>query len=80
MAVRAAGISTSDWLPCETLVRSDKVFFCATGITTGLLLEGVEAQGQTGVRTQTLMVCGASAERQVLTTYHRSHRVDEPRV
>jgi fructose-1,6-bisphosphatase II len=79
MAVRAAGISTSAWLSCETLVRSDRVFFCATGITTGLLLDGVAPQGKTGVRTQTLMVCGASAERQVLTTYHRSHRVNEPR-
>ncbi|SIT00018.1 class II fructose-bisphosphatase [Insolitispirillum peregrinum] len=72
LAVKAAGISTTDWLPCETLVTSDKVFFCATGITTGLLLQGVERQGGSSVRTQTLMICGQSAERQILTTYHRS--------
>lgn len=77
IAVKAAGISTVDWLECESLVRSDRVFFCATGITTGLLLEGVEPQEAGAIKTQTLMICGASAERQVLTTYHRSRRGQE---
>ncbi len=72
LAVREAGIDTDRWLTLEELVSSDRVFFCATGITTGLLLEGVERKGGC-VRTQTLMVSGLGRERQVLTTWHACH-------
>lgn len=72
LAVQAAGIDTTRWLAIEDLVRSDRVFFCATGITTGLLLDGVERKGDC-IRTQTLMVSGVGRERQVLTTWHACH-------
>lgn len=71
IAVREAGIDTARWLMRDDLVTSDNVYFCATGITTGLLLQGVERKAGT-LRTQTLMVSGLSGERQVLTTYHKT--------
>lgn len=67
-AVARAGLDTERWFGLDELVASDDVFFCATGITTGLLLDGVERVGDT-VRTQTLMIAGATGERQVLTSY-----------
>lgn len=69
-AVEAAGMDLRRWYQLEELVRSDQVFFCATGITTGLLFEGVE-RTRTHEKTQTLMIGGPLAERQLLTTFHR---------
>lgn len=67
-AVEAAGLDTQRWHKLEELAASQNVFFCATGITTGLMLEGVERiNGQT--RVQTLMITGATRERQILTSY-----------
>jgi fructose-1,6-bisphosphatase II len=40
-ALTTAGIDTRRILSCEDLVAGDQVFFVATGITDGLLLEGV---------------------------------------
>jgi fructose-1,6-bisphosphatase II len=68
-AVKKAGLDTTRWLSVTDLVRSEQVYFSATGITTGLLFEGVErARGID--RTQTLLISGISGERQLLTTYH----------
>ncbi len=69
-AVRKAALDSETWHGIDDLVRSDEVYFCATGITTGLLFDGVEQDGGL-VRTQTLMVTGPESERQILTTYHR---------
>jgi fructose-1,6-bisphosphatase II len=67
-AVEEAGISTTRWMTAEELVTSPDVLFCATGVTTGLLFEGVERQaGQD--RVQTLMISGMTGERQILTTF-----------
>ncbi len=75
VAVRKAGLDTTRWLSVEELVRSEQVYFSATGITTGLLFEGVERAG--GIdRTQTLLISGISGERQLLTTYHNA--TDKP--
>lgn len=69
-----AGLDTQHWRGVEDLVRSDDVLFCATGITTGLLLEGVERNDGCD-RTQTLMVGGRAAGiRQILTTLHPRER------
>jgi fructose-1,6-bisphosphatase II len=70
MAVEAAGLSTSRWYALNELVASDQVYFCATGITTGLLFDGIE-RGRHHEKTQTLMIGGNAGERQVLTSYHR---------
>ena len=47
------------------MIASDDVFFCATGITTGLMLEGVE-RTRTHYKVQTMMITGATGERQIL--------------
>lgn len=70
MAVESAGLSTRRWYQLEELVQSDEVHFCATGITTGLLFDGIE-RARHHLKTQTLMIGGPGGERQVLTTYHR---------
>ncbi|MDH5411329.1 MAG: class II fructose-bisphosphatase [Alphaproteobacteria bacterium] len=69
IAVREAAMDTSKWYGVTELVRSDKAFFCATGITTGLLFEGVE-RTRSQEKTQTLMIAGPGGERQILTTWH----------
>jgi fructose-1,6-bisphosphatase II len=68
-AVEEAGLDTVRWWRVDELVRSDQAVFCATGITTGLLLEGVERGGPYD-RTQTLMVGGGAGPRQMLTSWH----------
>lgn len=69
-AVAAAGLDTRRWYRCDEMVTSDRVFFCATGVTDGFLFDGVR-RTPTHDRTQTLMITGATGERQVLTTWHR---------
>lgn len=66
--VRDAGLSTERWYPVEELVMSPDILFCATGITTGLLFDGVAREGGYH-RTQTLMISGNPYERQLLTTW-----------
>lgn len=68
-AVESAGLDCNKWYKIEEMVKSDQVFFCATGITTGLLFEGVE-RARDYERTQTLMISGSTGERQLLTTFH----------
>ncbi len=76
IAVTEAGLDTEKWLGISDLVRSGNVYFCATGITTGLLFEGVEP-GESRSRTQSLMISGESGERQMLTTFHRNEDIAE---
>jgi fructose-1,6-bisphosphatase II len=66
--VREAGLSTERWHRLEELVMSPDVLFCATGITTGLLFDGVAQDGR-HYRTQSLMLSGVTAERQLLTSW-----------
>lgn len=68
--VEQAGLDTHAWRPIEELVRSDEVYFSATGITTGLLFEGVERTPDYE-KTQSLLIAGPDGERQILTTFHR---------
>jgi len=67
-AVKDAGIDTQRWFERDELITSDDVFFCATGITTGLMLEGVE-RSKTHYKLQTMMITGAAGERQIMTSY-----------
>lgn len=67
-AVAREGMDTSRWWTVEELVRSDRVWFAATGITTGLLFEGVSRRGPS-IRTQSLMLTAPDRRWQVLTTY-----------
>jgi fructose-1,6-bisphosphatase II len=67
-AVRDAGLSTTRWFERDEIIGSDNLFFCATGITTGLMLDGVE-RSKTHYKVQTMMVTGATSERQILTSH-----------
>jgi len=69
VAVREAAMSTSDWMGVNDLVKSDQVYFAATGITTGLLFDGVYRTPH-HLRTESLLISGGSGERHSLTTYH----------
>jgi fructose-1,6-bisphosphatase II len=73
-AVKDAGIDTSRWFERDELITSDDVFFCATGITTGLMLEGVE-RSKTHYKVQTMMITGATGERQILTSFLPTERL-----
>lgn len=73
-AVKEAGIDTSKWYERDEIITSGNVFFCATGITTGLLLEGVE-RTKSHYKVQTMMITGATGERQILTSYRPSERL-----
>jgi fructose-1,6-bisphosphatase II len=75
-AVREAGISTSRWYTRDELIASDDVFFCATGITTGLMVEGVE-RTRTHYKVQTMMVIGATGERQIITSHFPRDRMSQ---
>lgn len=67
-AVSDAGMDTRRWYRRDEIVSSQSVFFCATGITTGLMLDGVSRTSD-HYKIQTLMISGVTGERQVLTTY-----------
>jgi fructose-1,6-bisphosphatase II len=69
-AVRAAALDVDRWYSAEDLVTSADTLFCATGITSGLLLEGVERLEDRD-RVQTLMIAGSTGENQILTTWRR---------
>ena len=73
-AVKEAGIDTSRWYQRDEMITSDNVFFCATGITTGLMLEGVE-RTKSHYKVQTMMITGATGERQILTSYVPNDRL-----
>ena len=77
-AVKEAGIDTSKWYDRDEIIASDNVFFCATGITTGLMLEGVE-RSRTHYKVQTMMITGATGERQIMTSYHPERSACERR-
>jgi len=69
IAVREAGINTNDWMGVNDLVRSNRVFFVGTGITTGLLFDGVERTSHY-IRTESMLISGKTGERHILTTHH----------
>jgi fructose-1,6-bisphosphatase II len=73
-AVKDAGIDIEKWYERDEIIKSNNVFFCATGITTGLMLEGVE-RTRTHYKVQTMMITGATGERQILTSYTPSERL-----
>lgn len=67
--VAKAGLDTRRWYGVEDLIRSDEVYFAATGVTTGLLFEGVE-RTRHHEKTESLLIAGPGARRQMLTTFH----------
>jgi fructose-1,6-bisphosphatase II len=73
-AVKDAGIDTDKWYDRDEIIASDDVFFCATGITTGLMLEGVD-RTKSHYKVQTMMITGATGERQIMTSFVPSERL-----
>ena len=68
-AVRAAGLDMERIVNCNELVRTDELFFAATGITDGLLLDGVHYRGREAV-TDSLVLRGEThTRRRIRTTY-----------
>ena len=68
IAVREAGLDTARWYKIDELASGDDLHFCGTGITTGLLFDGIERHPEY-TRMQTLMISKTSAGRQLLTTF-----------
>jgi fructose-1,6-bisphosphatase II len=51
-----AGYDVERILTCEDLVRGEDVFFSATGVTDGDVLQGVRYQGDRGATTESLVM------------------------
>lgn len=70
-AVAEAGLDTENWMELDQIIAADDVVFCATGITSGLLLGGIERRGDCDI-THSLLVGGGAGMRQELTSWHAS--------
>lgn len=66
-AIKAADLDIRRILSCKELVTSQKVFFAATGVTSGVLLSGVEFWGR-AARTQSLVIRGETGTRRTINT------------
>lgn len=64
-AILEAGLDTHRILTCNELVTSQKIFFAATGITSGVLLSGVEYKGREA-KTHTLVIRGETGTRRMI--------------
>jgi fructose-1,6-bisphosphatase II len=66
-AVEAAGLDTRRILTCAELITSNDVVFAATGITPGVLLNGVEYHGSEA-KTHSLIIRGLTGTRRIIHT------------
>ncbi|HEU0086964.1 MAG TPA: class II fructose-bisphosphatase [Pseudonocardiaceae bacterium] len=69
-AAQDAGHDLDRILTTEDLVRSDNVFFCATGITDGELLRGVTYRAG-GCSTQSIVMRSKSGTVRMIDSFHR---------
>jgi fructose-1,6-bisphosphatase II len=72
----AAGHDLDRVLTTEDLVRGDNVFFCATGITDGELLRGVDYRAG-GCTTQSIVMRSKSGTVRMINSYHRLTKLRE---
>ncbi len=72
----AAGHDLERVLTADELVRSDNVFFCATGITDGDLLRGVH-YSPGGCTTQSIVMRSKSGTVRMIDGYHRLTKLRE---
>ncbi len=68
-AIRAEGVEVDRILTGSQLVADNQVFFVATGITDGPLLNGVSYHG-TEVRTETIVLRGETGTRRIIRAEH----------
>ena len=73
-AVEAVELDPTQVLSGDELIASDDVFFAATGITDGLLLQGVRYHGG-GATTHSLVLRGKSGTRRQIYADHRWDRL-----
>jgi fructose-1,6-bisphosphatase II len=72
-AALAAGYDLDRVLTAEDLVRGEDVFFSATGVTDGDVLQGVRYQGDRGASTESLVMRSRSGTvRRVLARHDRA--------
>ena len=72
------GISLTEVLHCDDLVRSDNVFFAATGITDGELVRGVQYFGD-GATTQSLVMRSRTGTIRRIDATHRLSKLRQLR-
>lgn len=65
----ASGLDPDAVLTCDQLVRSDEIFFAATGVTDGLLLDGVRYR-RGWAQTHSLVIRGETGTRRLIRTEH----------
>ncbi len=69
-ACREQGVDLSRILTGDDLVAGDDVFFAATGVTVGWLLDGVKFHGET-VETHSVVLRYETGTRRMIKTEHR---------
>ena len=73
LAVQSAGLDTQQMFTTNDLVSSDEAFFAATGITDGLLLNGVRYHSEQAETHSLVLRCETHTRRQI----HAEHLLDE---
>jgi fructose-1,6-bisphosphatase II len=71
-----AGYELDRILSTEDLVSGENVFFCATGVTDGDLLKGVQYYGG-GCTTQSIVMRSKSGTVRMIEAYHRLSKLNE---
>jgi fructose-1,6-bisphosphatase II len=71
-----AGYDLDQILSTEDLVSGENVFFCATGVTEGDLLKGVQYYGG-GCTTQSIVMRSKSGTVRMIEAYHRLSKLNE---
>ena len=71
-----AGYYLDQILSTEDLVSGENVFFCATGVTDGDLLKGVQYYGG-GCTTQSIVMRSKSGTVRMIEAYHRLSKLNE---
>jgi fructose-1,6-bisphosphatase II len=72
----AAGHDLDRVLMTEDLVSGENVFFCATGVTNGDLLKGVQYYSG-GCTTQSIVMRSKSGTVRMIEAYHRLSKLNE---
>jgi len=71
--IRNANLDTKTILTCEELVKGRNIYFAATGITGGVMLEGVHYHGEIATTESVIIRCETGTRRIV----HTEHLIDE---
>ena len=74
--VRAAGLDTQQVLLSDDMVQGNQIFFAATGITDGVLLNGVRLHGSEG-DTHSLLLRAQTGTRRMIHTTHQLELVQD---